>query len=264
MKYKDDNTRLFHAKAKQRKLATYIHSTHDANGKIVEGFDQVQQVMFDFYMSILGRQQGTRKNINMQVIQLGLTFNCDHHIGLCKQFSSKDIKDALFSIPSFKSPGPDGYNSGFFKATWGKIGLMICSAIQDFPMKYLGVPITASRLTKIECRGLVDKILAKVHLWATRSLSFAGRARLISSVVFEDETHVFFTCNYAREVWADLGNWWRQIPPAQNSPQLLKQMLHSKETRACKQITGVIMTATIYHIWRARNQLIFNEYKLSA
>jgi len=51
-------------------------------------------------------------------------------------------------------------------------------------MKYLGVPITASRLTKIKCRGLADEILAKVHLWATKSLSFAGRARLISSVVF--------------------------------------------------------------------------------
>ena len=51
-------------------------------------------------------------------------------------------------------------------------------------MKYLGVTITGSRLTKIECRGLADKILANVHLWAIRSLSFIERARLISSVVF--------------------------------------------------------------------------------
>ncbi|KAJ8419339.1 LOW QUALITY PROTEIN: hypothetical protein Cgig2_024014 [Carnegiea gigantea] len=40
------------------------------------------------------------------------------------------------------------------------------------------------KLTKIECRGLVEKILAKVHLWATRSISFIGRAKLISSVIF--------------------------------------------------------------------------------
>ena len=40
-------------------------------------------------------------------------------------------------------------------------GLQECS----FPLKYLGVPIIASRLTKIECRSLVEKILAGVHIW---------------------------------------------------------------------------------------------------
>jgi len=55
---------------------------------------------------------------------------------------------------------------------------------RSFLLKYLGAPITTSRLTKIECRGLVDKILAKVHLWATRSISFARRAKLITSVIF--------------------------------------------------------------------------------
>ena len=51
-------------------------------------------------------------------------------------------------------------------------------------MKYLGVPITTSRLTKMECRGLVEKILAKVHIWVTRSISFAARAQLINTVIF--------------------------------------------------------------------------------
>jgi len=33
----------------------------------------------------------------------------------------------------------------------------------SFLVKYLGVPISANRLTKIECTGLVEKIIAKVH-----------------------------------------------------------------------------------------------------
>jgi len=49
-----------------------------------------------------------------------------------------------------------------------------------FPMKYLGVPITASGLTKVECSSLLEKITARVHIWATRNLSFAGRAMLIN------------------------------------------------------------------------------------
>jgi len=51
-------------------------------------------------------------------------------------------------------------------------------------LKYLKVPITAGRLTKIECSNLVDKIIARVHGWATRHLSFVGGALLINSVIF--------------------------------------------------------------------------------
>ena len=54
----------------------------------------------------------------------------------------------------------------------------------QFPLKYLGVPITASRLTKVECNTLVEKITGRIHIWATRNISFAGRAVLINSVIF--------------------------------------------------------------------------------
>jgi len=54
IKYGDGNTRLFHAKAKQRKMATYIYSINDENGIQVEGFDQVQQTMSKFYQQLLG------------------------------------------------------------------------------------------------------------------------------------------------------------------------------------------------------------------
>ncbi|KAJ8419488.1 hypothetical protein Cgig2_008718 [Carnegiea gigantea] len=86
----------------------------------------------------------------------------------------------MFSISNIKSPGTDGFSNGFFKTTWAITGPLICSAIQQFfktgdlPSR-LGVPITASRLTKSECSELVEKIQAKVRIWATRSLSFAGR-----------------------------------------------------------------------------------------
>ena len=53
-----------------------------------------------------------------------------------------------------------------------------------FPMRYLGVPIIASRLSKLECRALVDKIVAKIRLWSTRNISFAGRAQLLNIVIF--------------------------------------------------------------------------------
>ena len=54
----------------------------------------------------------------------------------------------------------------------------------SFMLRYLGVPITTSKLSKNECRALVEKIIAKVQLWSSRSFSFAGKAQLLNSVVY--------------------------------------------------------------------------------
>lgn len=54
----------------------------------------------------------------------------------------------------------------------------------QLPIRYLGVPITSGRLTKLQCSVLVDKITARLTTWASRHLSFAGRAALVNSVLF--------------------------------------------------------------------------------
>ena len=55
---------------------------------------------------------------------------------------------------------------------------------ESLPIKYLGVPITPSRLTKLECRILIDKITTRLTTWATKSISFAGRAQLLNFAIF--------------------------------------------------------------------------------
>jgi len=51
-------------------------------------------------------------------------------------------------------------------------------------MRYLGVLVIASKLSKLKCRVLVEKIMGRIRLWATKSIPFAGRAQLLNSVVF--------------------------------------------------------------------------------
>ncbi|XP_062118295.1 uncharacterized protein LOC133831906 [Humulus lupulus] len=51
---------------------------------------------------------------------------------LLKPFSWKEIRESLFSIPITKSPGPDGFGSGFFKALWNDIGDEVCAAITHY------------------------------------------------------------------------------------------------------------------------------------
>lgn len=53
-----------------------------------------------------------------------------------------------------------------------------------FPFRYLGVPITASKLSKVECSSLIDKIAIKIRYWSSKTSSYAGRLKLIETVIF--------------------------------------------------------------------------------
>ena len=52
------------------------------------------------------------------------------------------------------------------------------------PIKYLGMPITTSRVTKVECRLLVEKITTRIKSWTLRNISYAGRVILMNTVLF--------------------------------------------------------------------------------
>ncbi|KAK4383529.1 hypothetical protein Sango_2767100 [Sesamum angolense] len=53
----------------------------------------------------------------------------------------------------------------------------------SLPVKYLGIPLTSSRLTIADCRPLIDKVDARLAGWNNQTLSYAGRLQLIKSVL---------------------------------------------------------------------------------
>ncbi|XP_062080485.1 uncharacterized protein LOC133785250 [Humulus lupulus] len=53
----------------------------------------------------------------------------------------------------------------------------------SFPLKYLGVHLRPTKWRAADCGGIIDKIQRSLHSWASRNLSFAGRAQLIHSVL---------------------------------------------------------------------------------
>lgn len=51
------------------------------------------------------------------------------------------------------------------------------------PMRYLGLPLFAGRLTKAHCQPLINKFAKKLDSWNTRLLSMAGRIELVISTL---------------------------------------------------------------------------------
>ncbi|XP_062093552.1 uncharacterized protein LOC133799565 [Humulus lupulus] len=54
----------------------------------------------------------------------------------------------------------------------------------SFPLKYLGVPMRPTKWKHEDCDIIIQKIKMRLHTWASRHLSFAGRMQLIHSVLF--------------------------------------------------------------------------------
>lgn len=144
----------------------------------MEGFDQVGHLIFDFYKELLGKQSQSRRPIKGNVIEQGPIVTAEQQISMCKSFTNKDIKEAMFSISNIKSPGPDGYNNGFFKTAWHLIGPLVCAAVQDFfktghmpkqtsstklvILPKISHPQTTSDFKPISCCNVVYKCISKL------------------------------------------------------------------------------------------------------
>ena len=55
--------------------------------------------------------------------------------------------------------------------------------VGKLPVRYLGTPLTAGRLSYSNCIPLIEKITARINSWTARHRSFVGRLQLISSVL---------------------------------------------------------------------------------
>ena len=144
----------------------------------VEGFDQVGQILFNFYKQFLGQTVGPRSTIDLLIISQGSYLTLEQQVTLCKPFIASDTRHAMSSIPNFKSPGLDRYNSGFFKATWHKIGTLVYEAVHEFfeigimphyisdtnliLLSKVPSPQQASAFRLISCCNVVYKYISKL------------------------------------------------------------------------------------------------------
>uniref|UniRef100_A0A803NI20 Uncharacterized protein n=1 Tax=Cannabis sativa TaxID=3483 RepID=A0A803NI20_CANSA len=53
----------------------------------------------------------------------------------------------------------------------------------SFPLKYLGVNLRPTEWRAADCGIIIDKMHKYMHTWASRNLSFTGRAQLVHSVL---------------------------------------------------------------------------------
>ncbi|XP_062118356.1 uncharacterized protein LOC133831972 [Humulus lupulus] len=164
--------------ALERKADNSIVSVINEQGLLVDNGKEVVDHFVKHFQNHLGSSSSATGIVNQHSIATGSKLSVDQQLYLLNPFTVKEIRAALFNIPSTKSPGPDGYGSGFFKPMWKDIGQDICSAIQhgfssgQFPkdlhettlslIPKVVNPARASDYIPIACCSTLYKVMAKL------------------------------------------------------------------------------------------------------
>ncbi|XP_062081100.1 uncharacterized protein LOC133785901 [Humulus lupulus] len=115
----DVNSSFFHAFLKKRKAENSIVSYINEHGLLIDDFKEVVGHFVEHFKNHLGSSSLATGIVYQSCLALGSKLSVKQQLYLLKPFSAKEIRAALFSIPSTKLPGPDGYGSGFFKSVEG-------------------------------------------------------------------------------------------------------------------------------------------------
>ncbi|KAL9244375.1 hypothetical protein vseg_018156 [Gypsophila vaccaria] len=137
----------------------------------------IQQAFLTYYQHLLGQNHSTTK-IHTSIMNCG--HKCDDEMAqwLLSPVTGEEIKNAMFSIPDNKSPGPDGFTSKFFKDAWTEIGADVIDVVKDFfinrrLLKQINAtlltlipkcdrPQTVKHFRPIACCNVVSKTISKL------------------------------------------------------------------------------------------------------
>ncbi|XP_074277442.1 uncharacterized protein LOC141601077 [Silene latifolia] len=126
----DENTAFFHASIKRRRAHNRVYHFKDKEGKLCTTPQRFKSAFEEYYIGLLGSSNEVTF-VHKGVIRAGKCLTDEHREILTRFVTDDEIKNAMFSIPGTKAPGPDGYNSQFFKDSWAIVGKDICIAVRN-------------------------------------------------------------------------------------------------------------------------------------
>ncbi|GJT92141.1 RNA-directed DNA polymerase, eukaryota, reverse transcriptase zinc-binding domain protein [Tanacetum coccineum] len=130
LKEGDLNNAYFHNSLKGRLNKCIIEIISDEDGESFTGVD-VADKFVEHFQKIFG-VEGETYPVDDPTQLFSKKISQEDALEMVKPISNEEIKSAIFDIEDNKAPGPDGFTSKFFKASWGIVGGDVCRAIKEF------------------------------------------------------------------------------------------------------------------------------------
>ncbi|XP_016460088.1 uncharacterized protein LOC107783620 [Nicotiana tabacum] len=94
--------------------------------------EDIAAIFVDYYQELLGTKGRNRPQAFHSFLRNVKTLSTTQQMQLVRPYSVAEVKTAMFSIEETKSPGPDGYGSDFYKASWSIIRDEVTSVVLKF------------------------------------------------------------------------------------------------------------------------------------
>ncbi|XP_075083289.1 uncharacterized protein LOC142167036 [Nicotiana tabacum] len=122
----------FHKFKRHRRLQEAIIQLADKHGRMQSDQEDIATIFVDYYQELLGTKGWNRTHVFQSFLKNGKTLSTTQQMQLLRPYTATEVRSAMFSIDETKSPGPDGYRSGFYKALWSIIGEGETTAVLEF------------------------------------------------------------------------------------------------------------------------------------
>lgn len=141
------------------------------------------------------------------------------------------------------------------------------------PVKYLGVPLISTRLTHQHCLPLIERIISRIKLWTSASLTYAGRLQLIKSTLFSIQVYwssiFIIPASTIRKIESSLASFlWKGTSLTHSGAKVAWASLcypMNEGGLGIKSITTWNKDALLKHVWRliSKNSSIWVTWVLS-
>jgi hypothetical protein len=111
VKFGDECTKFFHANASIKHCRNSISVIRDESGKDLTNHEEKAQYIWLAFRERLGVSVFTEINLDLSSL-INPSENLDWLHG---DFTKEEIDNIIKNLPSYKSPGPDGFNGDFLK-----------------------------------------------------------------------------------------------------------------------------------------------------
>lgn len=108
------NTQYFHACAFQRKRKNHIKQLIVKNNQVISSHDDLDKEFMSYFQHIYKSSHPSLHDINDCLVNIKETITSEMNLELTKQYTINEIQVALSQMGLLKSPGPYGFNAGFF------------------------------------------------------------------------------------------------------------------------------------------------------
>ncbi|XP_062099715.1 uncharacterized protein LOC133805549 [Humulus lupulus] len=127
----DQNTKFFHACASTRKRANQLTSLKNDHGMWVDWDNGLGNVIVDYFRNIFSASTTDWDRVTECVPE---SITEEINLELLAPVEEGEAKEALFQMHPDKSPGPDGFNPGFYQKFWDIVGPDVVRLVQHFFM----------------------------------------------------------------------------------------------------------------------------------